>query len=289
MMSDQPPNDEDKQDDLADLLAALDEVTKKEKTGELPAVDASAPDDAPTDDAVPDEPPQDDAEPERAHMSYGARDRPATPSGETGEFSTERPTVPRQTGPAIRVTPPTPARTTSTPEAIKFRYRIAVVLSPQLELQLNAARQSVSIPVARPGIFALQEDFESSDIDSVQTVIKSWAAEHLPLEVEVERVVAEVSGEQRYLTGFALEPAQKLNAAQQALATSLANNIRPVGEGALPFAPRLPVSDHTPAADFPRLVHELQKRFEATEWVIEAVELLRVPEGDDRWEVVQKF
>jgi hypothetical protein len=288
MMSDQPPNDEDKQDDLADLLAALDEVTKKEKTGELPAVDASAPDDAPTDDAVPDEPPQDDAEPERVHMSFGARDRPATPSGETGEFSTERPTVPRQTGPAIRVTPPTPARTTSTPEAIKFRYRIAVVLSPQLELQLNAARQSVSIPVARPGIFALQEDFESSNIEAVQEAIKSWAAEHLPLDVEVERVLAEVVGEQRYIAGFALEPAGKINAAQQALASALANNIRPAGE-ALPFTPRLPVSDHTSAADFPRLVHALQQRFEPSEWKIEAVELLRVPEGDERWEVVQKF
>jgi hypothetical protein len=274
MMSDQPPNDEDKQDDLADLLAALNEVTEKEKTGELAAVDASAPDDAPTDDAAPDEAPQDDdAEPERAHMSFGARDRPA---------------VPRQTGPAIRVTPPAPARTTSTPEAIKFRYRIAVVLSPQLELQLNAARQSVSIPVARPGIFALQEDFESSNIEAVQEAIKSWAAEHLPLDVEVERVLAEVVGEQRYIAGFALEPAGKINAAQQALASALANNIRPAGE-ALPFTPRLPVSDHTPAADFPRLVHALQQRFEPSEWKIEAVELLRVPEGDERWEVVQKF
>jgi len=250
-------------------------------------------------------------------MSFGAREtpppstpsdeagdpgteKPATPTGRfnaekpatpTGEGEVTKPPAPRQTGPAIRQTPPTPVRstTTTTPAEVKYRYRIALVLSPELELQLNAARQTVSIPVARPGIFAVQEDFESSNIEAVQEAIKSWAADHLPIDVEVERVVAEVAGAQRYIAGFALEPAGKLNAAQQALAGALASNIRPANGDSLPFAARLPVSDHTPAADFPRLIHELQKRFEPSQWKIEAVELLRVPEDDERWEVVQKF
>ena len=289
-MNDQPENNaEENGEDLSDLLAALNEVTQKEQTQNMTPVADDGEADA-DEDASEDEAPSDDkpAQPRgdmlpRAHMT---QPKPA----DTGDLSARQPTSPaRQTGPAIRVTPPTPSRPTPAPDTPKFRYRIAVVLSPQLELQLNAARQSVSIPVARPGIFALQEDFETSDIDAVQAAITSWAEENLPLTVEVERVVAEVIGEQRYLAGFALEPAGKLNAAQQALAGALANSIRPISDDALPFAPRLPVSDHTPAVDFPRLIHELQKRFEAAEWAIEAVELLRVPEDDDRWEVVQKF
>ena len=291
-MNDQPPKDE--ADDLADLLAALEEVTRKEETGEMSPVENSASDDDEPDE---DEALDDDDEPADEFSSDDevpdekrgiARADMSSRFEDSGEML--RPTAPRQTGPAIRATPPLPTRPTPVaPDTPTFRYRVSVVLSPELELQLNAARQSVSIPVARPGIFALQEDFESSDIEAVQTAIREWVAEYLPLEVEVERVVAEVIDAQRYVAGFALEPAQKINAAQQALAASLENRARAVGEDPLPFAPRLPVCDHTPAADFPRLVHELQKRFEASQWVIREVELLRVPDDDERWEVVQKF
>ena len=52
---------------------------------------------------------------------------------------------------------------------------------------------------------------------------------------------------------------------------------------------RLPVADHVPAEDFLTLVHSLQMNFSPLTWQIEGIELLRAPENDLRWEVVELF
>ncbi|HLA44858.1 MAG TPA: hypothetical protein VJZ27_15545, partial [Aggregatilineales bacterium] len=172
---------------------------------------------------------------------------------------------------------------------VTYHYRVAVVLNPHLETQINEARQRVNIPVAHTGIFELQSEFTTEDSAAVEDTIKTWASWNLPLHVSLETIEAEVIDSQRYVAAVRLEPAEPLIAAQQRLTESLTPHITITADNPLPFRARLLVSDHTPAGNFPRLVHALQQEFDFGEWTILAVELLRTPEGDDRWEVVEKY
>lgn len=177
-----------------------------------------------------------------------------------------------------------------TPPELAYIYRVAVALRPDLEMILNQARQSADLPIAPPGVFALGPDFFADDLAAVIEVVRDWAAEYLPLELCLERVAVEVIGAQRYIAGYSLAPEDPLMDAQAELTRALSPYSQPlVGEDTLLFVPRLPVSDYTPVADFPRLIHAMQANFAPLEWHIGAVEVLRVPEGDDRWEVVEKI
>lgn len=170
-----------------------------------------------------------------------------------------------------------------------YRYRVAVVLTPALEMRINAARQTAGLPAAALGSFALHSDFHCPASEAVVDAVRNWAGTHLPLKMVIERVDAAVIGENRYVAGMALEPAERLKQAQRELEAALAPVIEPLPETDFLFAARLPVSDHTPAASFPPLIHALQQEFESREWTINAVEVLRAPEGDPRWEVVEKL
>ncbi|MFP4323517.1 MAG: hypothetical protein ACLFTK_13780 [Anaerolineales bacterium] len=174
-----------------------------------------------------------------------------------------------------------------------YRYRVAVPLKPEHETLLNLARQSVNLPVATSGIFAWGADFYTSDPVALQAALEVWSAGHLPLTVRLDRVEASVLEAQRYVAALRLEPAEPLAQAHAALQAALADYRQdiPTPEDAapLPFAARLPVSDHTPATAFPALIRELQTRFMPEAWTITQVELLRADEVDGRWEVEARF
>jgi len=171
-----------------------------------------------------------------------------------------------------------------TPPPIIYRYKVAAVLPMAVETLLNEMREAVGLGTAPPGFFALSPDFTSETPEPLLSALGAWAAAHLPLPMQLTLVEAQVVGQQRYVAGFALDAAEALGNAQKALAAALSPHCP-----AAPFMPIVPVSDATPAALFPRLIHAMQNAFAPQDCTLAAVELLRVPEGDDRWEVVQKF
>lgn len=169
-----------------------------------------------------------------------------------------------------------------------FYYRVSVPIVDELARQINVARGTIGMDGALIGSFAWQADFKTQQIEAVQTLLREWVTQHLPIAVRVERVEALVEGTQRYLAAFSLEPAERIQNAQAALQNALQAVITPLPfADQLPFVPRLPIADHVNAAHFPRLIHMLQMNFDPTEWQIQAVELLYTP--DTRWEVLDTF
>jgi hypothetical protein len=167
---------------------------------------------------------------------------------------------------------------------------LAWAIPPEIEARINAARQHIGLGPLALGSLAFYPDFKAEAIEPIEAAITAWGAAHLPLKLTLERVEAVVIGSQRYLAAFALEPALTLNKAHQALSAALdplANKLD--DPEALAFAPRLPVSDQTPAAQFLRLLHQLQAEFAALEWELGALECLQVPEGEQNWEVRGRF
>ncbi len=184
------------------------------------------------------------------------------------------------------------------PEPPIYRYRVAVPIKPEHQTLLNLARQSVHLEVAPAGIFTLHAPFLCADPAALHKTLETWAAEHLPLTLQLERVDATIIGAQRYVAALRLEPAEALEHAQASLVEALAPHHTPPTEDMpplndegepLPFAARLPISDDTPARAFPALIRDLQTRFMPASWTITRVELLRADLDDPRWEVDTHF
>lgn len=173
-------------------------------------------------------------------------------------------------------------------EVITYRYRIALVLSPEVETQVKALRQAVNLPDAEIGILTLLPDFRTDNLDDVQEILEEWVQDHLPLETTLESIEARTIGSQRYLAAWQLAPAEPMLQAQEALSDNLSQYITPEETG-LPFQSRLIIADHTPPKIFPLLVREMQTQFERLTWQMDTLELLRAPEADARWEVLEKF
>lgn len=171
---------------------------------------------------------------------------------------------------------------------VTYRYRITLVIAPEVETQINTLRRAVNLPDAEMGMMPLLPDFRTDDLDDVQEILEEWVQDHLPLELTLESVEARTIGSQRYLAAWILTPVEGLLQAQEALIDDLNQYIQPE-ETSLPFQSRLVVADHTPPNVFPLLVREMQTQFERLTWKIDALELLRAPENDSRWEVLEKL
>lgn len=171
---------------------------------------------------------------------------------------------------------------------VSYRYRITLVLAPDVETQINTLRRAVNLPDAEMGMMPLLPDFRTESLEDVQEILEEWVQDHLPMELTLESVEARTLGSQRYLAGWTLTPEEALLQAQEALLENLKQFIQP-DDISLPFQARLVVADHTPPTLFPLLVREMQNQFDRLSWKIDALELLRAPENDSRWEVLEKF
>lgn len=186
---------------------------------------------------------------------------------------------------------------------VHYRYRIGVVLTPQLETQINSVRGGVGLSTAEAGAFKLLSDFHLKDgasdaedsaddnqdanpSDMLVVTLRAWAKKHLPFTLEITKMTALVIGEQRYAAGFGLDNVKVLTKAQATLQAAFAEHVTPISEE--PFLPHIPVADHVPAAKYPRLLFGLNGGLEPTSFTFKAVELLRADENDMRWEVVEK-
>lgn len=169
---------------------------------------------------------------------------------------------------------------------IVYRYRLAAPLLLELETQINAARQHIGLDPLPIGSATWLPDFHSEQIEDIITALQTWAKNHLPLKLAVERVQASVEGTQRYIAAYTLAPAARLVAAQVLLEKALAPLIEPLPQEAdLPFSAQVLVADQIPAGHFPKLIQFMQTHFNPFAWQLESLELLQTPDDDLRWEV----
>lgn len=174
-------------------------------------------------------------------------------------------------------------------DSIIYRYRIGIAVPHRLQQSIQIALQHVDLE-SPSTYFQWQADFQTEDIEAIETILQEWADEHLPIQTQIERVHSAVVGRQTYIAGWSLRNEGFIYRAQQALTTRLADHINPETTSNATFYGILPVSVDAPARTFPRLIAYLQREFEEEEWVIATVQLLRTPvDGKGEWEVVKEF
>ncbi|MBI5929315.1 MAG: hypothetical protein HY862_08410 [Chloroflexi bacterium] len=203
--------------------------------------------------------------------------------------------------------PPITAPSQPVEEAVEappiYRYRVAAVLSSDLEAMINAALKAVDLGLPDSGLFQWQAPFRTDQPHALASALDQWVTRFLPIKTGLERVHSEVVGTQTYIVGWRLENNDALHTAQTALTTQLAPIIEPEPDAPATFRAVIPVKSTIPPDRLPPLVGFLQRNFEEQSWTIEAVELLRAPVPNeeeieereseetpiDEWEVIATF
>ncbi|MBN1202318.1 MAG: 2'-5' RNA ligase family protein [Anaerolineae bacterium] len=170
-------------------------------------------------------------------------------------------------------------------------YRVLIPLPPELAGQTEALRESAGMGAAPPPGIELAAAFRADDVGAVETALADWARAHLPAQLEITGVLAEVVGEQQYVTGWTLQPDEELQEAQHELMTALEPLITPLADALPTFHARVTIGDHIPPQPFPRLVGQMQRDFEPFVWHAETVSLLRHPADIEagEWEETGSF
>lgn len=188
------------------------------------------------------------------------------------------------------IPPIQPVQPLTEPEAPPvYHYQVSLVLPSDIIRYVDQMRQSMELPALPIGNFAMIAPFTTQDIEAVQSHIEAWARHHLPMQFSIIDLAAEVIGAQRYRLGLEVDASDQLADAQVALSQALGDSIQMVAAEPDPFAAQIPIADHTPAPKFPHLIHAVQNSLPRLDWTLDSVELLQVPEGDQRWEVLAKI
>ncbi len=139
-----------------------------------------------------------------------------------------------------------------------------------------------------PG-FELVAPFRAENPALVQTMLKSWARNHLPLQLEVTGVQAEVMGAHDYVAGWTLLPGDDLDEAQADLIRALTSRVTFVPD--MPEKPtlRVIVGQKVAPGPFPRLVARMQRDFESYVWHAETAVLVRQEADSTTWETVESY
>lgn len=164
-------------------------------------------------------------------------------------------------------------------------YRVVIPLTEDLRAAITVARGGHALEGGAPTALALIAPFRSNDPDALDDALRAWAAERLPFDLTLSEVAAEVIGARRYVAGWALAPAGRIAAAQQALARALRDLIEPCDEPPDAFEPRIVVADAVPPPVFPHLIADLQRDFEPRAWTVTSVVLEEAASGPrvPRW------
>ena len=170
-------------------------------------------------------------------------------------------------------------------------YRLLLTLPPELGAEVLELRELGEIDDMPPPGIDLAMAFRSADLDMLESAIESWARAHLPLELAVVEIVAEIIGAQQYVAAWRVEPHAALLDAQLALKRRLTPAIVPLAESLPVFQPRVIIGAHVPARAYPRVIGQMQRDFEPYTWHAESVALLRAaPDAaPGEWELVRTF
>jgi len=185
----------------------------------------------------------------------------------------------RETGPE----PPAPA--------LDFLYRLALPLPPELGAEVLELRELGEIDDMPPPGIDLAFTFRADDLDAVESAIAAWARAHLPLELEITEIVAEVAGAQQYVAAWRAEPHATLLDAQIDLKRALAPVVAPLVDSLPAFQPRIVIGARVPAHTYPLVIGQMQRDFAPYAWRAESVALFSAVPGADagEWELARTF
>lgn len=170
-------------------------------------------------------------------------------------------------------------------------YHVLIALPDDLSVQVLELRSTGDIIDMPPPGIALAGSFRTDDITAVERELARWTRNHLPLQIEIMGVLAEVVGEQQYVAAWLLQPEDDLRDAQHDLRHALAPLIQPLPETRLAFRVDLVISDHVPARRYPHLIGRMQTDFEPFVWHANDLLLVRKDAGADEgtWEIARRY
>ncbi len=195
-------------------------------------------------------------------------------------------------------TPPDDARKTATPPAapspagerpaLETVYQVLIPLPPDLADQVTQLRTTATLSDNPPPGVEFAVAFRTAKLDEVQAVLRQWARAHLPFQLEITGVEADVIDNQQYVAAWTLQPDEELHDANRALVRALAPLIRPVEGARVRSRVRVLIGDDLPPGPYPRVVGQMQRQFQPYVWHAEAVTLVSTrPDAD--WATVESF
>lgn len=183
-------------------------------------------------------------------------------------------------------TPPEPE-----PPPPDWVYHVLVALPEELSVRVLELRTAGGIDDMPPPGIALAGSFRTEDLDGVQEELERWTRNHLPMQVEITGVLAEVVGQQQYVAAWLLQPEEELHDGQHTLRRALAPLIQPLPDTRMAFHVHLTISDHVPPRRYPLLIGRMQRDFEPYVW--HATDLILVRKDADAdagaWEIAHRY
>lgn len=189
-----------------------------------------------------------------------------------------------------KTAPPTaPAAEPEPPPPPVITYRVLLALSPDLEKQVLALRTLGEAGHEPPPGIDLIAAFRAESVTALEEALGAWARNHLPLQLEITGIEAEVRDAQQYIAAWTLQPGEDLDEAQRDLARALEPVITPLPDMPPVRGLRLTVADHLPPRPYPHVVVQMQRDFEPFIWHAESVILAGQEEGALGWETARSF
>lgn len=180
-------------------------------------------------------------------------------------------------------------------------YCAVLALPPEIGAGVLELRATGGIETMPPPGVILTPHFRTQQLDAVKTALAGWTRIHLPMQLEITALKAEVVGAQQYIAAWALEPQEELQDAIYALRQMLANVILPMPGTTNTIGTHIMIGDHVPAPRYPHVISQMQRDFEPEVWQSTDLQLVHyvpihrpdgtTPSSNDPviWELYQKF
>ena len=180
------------------------------------------------------------------------------------------------------------------PEPPDEVFCVLLELTSELDAQVLTLRNTGEITTMPPPGVVLTSAFRAAEMPKLERALAEWTRAHLPLQIEVADIHAEVSGAQQYIAAWNLDPAEELQEAQFELKRALAECTTPANDIASPassFHVSIVIGDHIPARRYPQVIGQMQRVFQPYVWHVHRLQLVRLqPEvAPNTWEMVKSF
>jgi hypothetical protein len=174
-------------------------------------------------------------------------------------------------------------------------YCAVLALPPEVGAGVLELRTTGEIENMPPPGVILTPQFRAPDIEAVKKALADWVRIHLPIQLEIIGIKADVVDAQQYIAAWLLEPQEELQESLHTLKRALAELTLPLSGTTATIGPHVMIGDYVPARRYAHLIGRMQRDFEPQVWQSAELQLVRREPDDqsdgapDGWQVEQVF
>ena len=109
----------------------------------------------------------------------------------------------------------------------------------------------------------------------MKTALADWTRIHLPIQLEIKNLKAEIIGAQQYIAAWTLEPQEELAEAIHVLKRTLADLILPLSGTTNTLGTHVMIGDHIAAKRYIHVISQMQRDLEPHVWRSTDLQLVR--------------